>query len=386
MNRTIYQNTILLFMLFSIVACQSEEEQETSEKTTAEEHFQISETQFESNEMQLIAPKTIRVKQSIVCNGSIDVPPQNRAKITAIMGGYVKESPLLVGDFVEKGQVLVSLENPDYAELQEQYLNTQAELKYLQADYERQVELQKENINSTKDFQKIESDLKKAKAKQKSLAEKLSLIGIEATQLSTEKISSRIQIKSPITGTIAMVNISKGTYVNPTEALMEILDTDHMHLELDVFEKDILKVKKHQEIIFRLPELSAQKRRGEVHLIGNLLEKEKRSVKVHGHLDGVDSLHLAVGMFVEAEIVVGEESYQSVPSEAVYEIEGKTYLLVKLEEKEGKLLFDRYAIDVIEEKDGQIAFERKNGETVNQKVLAGAYHFIGENEGGGHHH
>lgn len=385
MKRNRY-TVLLCGLACSLLACQLAEK-ETESTTNRHAHdFQISQAQFEQNQMQLISMEEAFLEEHVSCSGTIDVPPQNRAKITAIMGGYVKESPLLVGDEVKKGEVLITLENPAYIELQEAYLQAQADVDYLKVDYERQADLQKDKINSTKDFQKVESEWQKAKAKKKGLAEQLALIGINADHLSTENISAQIQLKSPINGTIAMVNISKGTYVNPTEALMEILDTDHLHLELEVFEKDVLKVKKQQEIVFRLTELGSEKRRGEVHLIGNLISAETRSLKVHGHLDDLDSLQLAVGMFVEAKIKVGQKKALRLPASAVYKLEGKHFLLMQKASQEEQLTFERQSIEVWKELEDFVYFKAINNNELMPKVLSGAYHFVGEEEEGGHAH
>ncbi len=385
MNKNRY-TIILCGLAYSLFACQPAEKESESTTNLHTHDFQISQAQFEQNQMQVISIEEAFLEETVSCNGTIDVPPQNRAKITAIMGGYVKESPLLVGDEVKKGQVLISLENPAYVELQEAYLQAKADVDYLKVDYERQADFQKDKINSTKDFQKVESEWQKAQAKKKGLAEQLALIGIHAERLTTENISAQIQLKSPINGTIAMVNISKGTYVNPTEALMEILDTDHLHLELEVFEKDIFKVKKNQEIRFSLTELDSEKRRGEVHLIGNLISPETRTVKVHGHLDDLDSLNLAVGMFVEAEIKVGQKQAFRLPASAVYKLEGQHFLLTQKTTQDELLTFDKQNIEVWKTQGDSVYFKIENNDESMPQVLSGAYHFVGDNEESGHAH
>jgi cobalt-zinc-cadmium efflux system membrane fusion protein len=369
------------------MACQDKVE-EISTKAHTSEHFalSLSDEKMTQNELGLVSPTEMEVFQSINCTGNIDVPPQNRASITAIMGGYVKRSPLLVGNQVSEGQVLLSLENPVYAELQQDYLDTKASLDYLKADYQRQAELQKEKINTTKAYQKAKSELARAEVKLKSLKERLSLLGIQAEQLTVDKISSEIQIYSPISGTIAMVNISRGTYVEPTEALMEILDTDHLHLELDVYEQDLMKVKVGQSIRFKLPEMSDAIWKGEVHLIGNRLDNKKRTIKLHGHLDHIDSLNLAVGMFVEAEIISHSQTHPGLPEAAVYEMNDHYYVFELADSGDGESHFNKREVKLLADKDQRMAVEAVDESPLEGKYLSGAYHFVGEQESGGHSH
>jgi len=66
---------------------------------------------------------------------------------------------------------------------------------------------------------------------------------------------SETTIYAPIDGSITKVNVSKGMYVSPSDEIMEIINTDHIHLELSVFEKDIMKIRKVKkyDLGFRKP-------------------------------------------------------------------------------------------------------------------------------------
>jgi cobalt-zinc-cadmium efflux system membrane fusion protein len=88
---------------------------------------------------------------------------------------------------------------------------------------------------------------------------------------------------------------------------MEIVNTEHIHLELIVFEKDVSRIRKGQGIRFRIPELSAQVHEGSVYLIGGIVD-ENRTVTVHGHVDEESLDQLMVGMFVQADILIPPDS------------------------------------------------------------------------------
>jgi cobalt-zinc-cadmium efflux system membrane fusion protein len=139
------------------------------------------------------------------------------------------------------------------------------------------------------------------------------------------------------------VNVTKGTYVSPASPIMEIIDSDHIHLELSVFEKDIMKLKKGQPILFRIPEASADTFEAEVHLIGTSIG-ENRTVKVHGHLKNEKGHHFLTGMFVEASIVIDTMAGMALPTDAIANLDGADYVLRKEKGKAREYSFKRIEV------------------------------------------
>ena len=74
------------------------------------------------------------------------------------MGGTVHATTLLPGDYVKKGSVVVSLENPDFITLQQTYLDAHAQTEYLEAEYKRQQRLSEQEAASQKRFQQSKAD------------------------------------------------------------------------------------------------------------------------------------------------------------------------------------------------------------------------------------
>ena len=118
-------------------------------------------------------------------------------------------------------------------------------------------------------------------------------------------------------------------YVSAADELMQIIDRDHLHIELNVFEKDVMKIKKGQDIRFSIPEANTNTIKGEVHLVGTSISEEKRTVKVHGHFkDEQKKNSLATGMFVEAEIITDKRKAKALPAESIVSLDNTNYVLV----------------------------------------------------------
>jgi cobalt-zinc-cadmium efflux system membrane fusion protein len=141
-------------------------------------------------------------------------------------------------------------------------------------------------------------------AKCKDLKEQIQLMGISMDDLENGKLINTISVRSPIGGNVTHVNITKSGFVDAREVAVELVNTDHIHLELEVFEKDAMLIREGQSIHFRIPELSNRNYHGEVYLVTKAIDLEKRTVMVHGHIANEDEVNFIPGMFVEAEIEI----------------------------------------------------------------------------------
>ncbi|MFK5957833.1 MAG: efflux RND transporter periplasmic adaptor subunit [Lutibacter sp.] len=367
MKTYILKSIFLFLILTASLSCDSSKstKKETEIITIKESTINISVAQFESAKMVLGKVELQTFTVGIKTNGYIDVPPINRAKVSAIMGGYIKKSPLLVGDEVKKGQLLLTLENPDFIEIQQNYLEITEQLKYLKSENDRQKILFEEKITSQKNYLKAESNYKSALALSNGLAQKLRLMNINPSNVKAGKITSTIGIYAPISGSITAIYINIGEFKNSSEVLLEIINNDHKHLELVVFEKDILKIKKKQHIFFSIPEASSKKYNAEVYLVGKSIN-ENRTIKVHGHLEDENKSFL-VGMFVEAEIIINSVQKTALPTSAILEDNGTFYVLVLKDKNEKYYEFEKVQITIgIKNEDWT---EIENSNLKDKKVL-----------------
>lgn len=333
--------SVLLVQLLFLVACGEKKSAEIV-NTQAENSpgiIILSQEQFDNGGLTLGNLEEKPFHATISVNGMIDVPPDNKATVNATLGGYIKKTPPLIGEFVKKGQVLVTLENPEFVKLQQEYMEVKESLSYLEAEYTRQKTLQQENITSQKSFLKAESEFKSANSRYKGLKKQLNMLNISTAQMDLGNGSSVATIYAPISGSVTQMNVNKGTYVSPATPIMEIIDNDHIHLELSVFEKDIMKIEKGQLIHFKIPEASQQTYQAEVYLIGTSIG-ENRTIDVHGHLNEEGEHNFLTGMFVNAEIITESTTAKALPSEAIIEQDGNFYALRSLENSSNGYSFE----------------------------------------------
>ncbi|HSR60268.1 MAG TPA: efflux RND transporter periplasmic adaptor subunit [Robiginitalea sp.] len=340
----------------------------------------LSVEQFESNSMVLGQPVTRDFPEVLQVSGTIDVPPENRASVSAVSGGFVRDFSLLIGDRVRQGQRIVTLENPEFLELQQQYLETVEQLPFLESEFQRQKILLEEQISSEKLFLQAESQYRTALARSNGLRRQLELLHISPKSVEAGELSSLSPVLAPIDGSVTAVNVRKGSFVSPATEIVEIINSDHIHLELTVYEKDVQRVRIGQDIRFSLPELSDSLYDARVHLIGTALD-ENRTVKVHAHLKEEKEAHFLVGMFVRAQIEIegaGQQQYLAVPETAVISIGGASYLLILEESSETGYAFRQVQVAVGPALQGYIALEPESGLSESSQVLLqGAFNLVG---------
>jgi cobalt-zinc-cadmium efflux system membrane fusion protein len=329
MKRSLYIIALSL-VLFS---CKDSKTEEVGQKDNG--LIAVTATQFKSSGMEIASPTEQDFDVTVKTSGKIDVPPQNRAKVNTFMGGYVKSTTLLVGNKVIKGQALLTLQNTEFLDIQKDYMEVAEQLNFLKSEYDRQKALYDEKITSQKNYLKAESDYRRAKAMHQSLRAKLMLLNINPKNVEKGNLTSTITIFSPITGDIVIMNANVGMFMAPSDVILEIVDTDHLHLELAVFERDILNVKIGQKIHFKVPEATKDVFNAEVHLVGKSIEGNDRTINIHGHLDDAIKQKLLTGMFVEAEIIIDSKKGLSIPSEALVTENNKNFVLLLDNEKNG---------------------------------------------------
>jgi len=361
---------VVLFSIIAIVTSCNSSKSSEKETVQVEENIatiEITLAQFENTKMELGNVSLQTFTEGVKTNGYIDVPPASRAKVSAVMGGYVKNSPLLIGDKVKKGQLLLTLENPDFIEIQQNYAEIAEKLVYLKSENDRQKTLFDEKITSQKNYLKASSAYKSALALHKGLQQKLNLMHINPVNVMAGKMTSTIAIYAPISGSISNVYTNTGEFKSASEVLLEIINDEHKHLELVVFEKDILKINEEQVIYFSVPESNSKKYNASVHLIGKSIDKN-RTVKVHGHLENEKEPFL-VGMFVEAEIITNSIKKSALPVSSILEEDGNFCVLVLTNKNEEVFQFEKVNVTIGIKSEHWVEIIDTNNTLANKQLL-----------------
>lgn len=329
---------VLLAASIFAAGCGSSSQTGAHEGEHEGEHEELPPNTVEMNDAQIasagIALGSMEQKMlstELKVNGLVNVSPQNLVSISAIMGGYIKSTGLVQGSPVSKGQVIAIIENPEFIELQQNYLESKSKLEFAEAEFNRQKELYNENVNSAKTYQNALAEYKSIQSTVFALEQKLRMIGINAKNLDVEKITGSVPIHSPISGYVKTVNVNVGKYVNATDVIVEIVNTANLTLELTLFEKDIDKVKIGQKISFNIPNHPENIMTADIYQVGKSINSDK-TIKVYATV-GKENKNLLPGMYINASIDTHKESVSALPDEAVLSFDDKNYIFVFYEKK-----------------------------------------------------
>ncbi|MFN8417413.1 MAG: efflux RND transporter periplasmic adaptor subunit [Cytophagaceae bacterium] len=328
---------IYITLLLLINACQSKQE-EISQEPTETGMVTLTKQQVASAGIIAGHSEEKELKGNIKASGKLDVPPQNLVTISAVMGGYVKKTDLLQGMRVKKGEVLFTIENPEFIQLQRTYLETKSKLKYLELEYERQETLYNQNIAAAQAYQEAQANYLTAKAQIADLQARLKMIGIDADKVSAENLSSTAIIRSPENGFVSTLNVNIGKYVGPQDVLCEIINTAHLHVELYIYEKDIDKIKEGQPISFHLMNNDSKEYKASVFLIQRTIQAD-RTIRIHGHLVKDDPT-LLPNMYVQGNIIVASTKVQALPQDAIVQMDGKSVVFIESKKEADNIIYE----------------------------------------------
>ncbi len=334
---------LLFFALFSCGDKQAENAESASksaEHAEAEEESGVIElSQAQMNAVGITIGKIEKKNLSSVvrASGQLEVPPQNRAEVTTLISGVVKHIYVLEGNYVKKGQLLATIENPEFLRMQQEYLTTKSNFNYLEKEYARQKELLNENAGTGKVFQQTESNYIAEKARLASLEKQLAQLNVSVDKISEGDFISAIPLVAPINGTIGHILINIGSFADQSKSLMTIIDNSQVHCDLLVYEKDLYKVKVGQKVNFILTNQNNKEIVGEIYGINQSFENESKAIIAHAVIKNASKLGLIQGMYVSALIDIGNQVTDAVPVDAVVKSRGKQFIfLAEIEETQNK--------------------------------------------------
>lgn len=306
-----------------------------SEEAHIEGEIHLTKEQIKTMNIQFGDFYKLKINDYIHTTGTLGLPPNAYASVSTKSSGFIKNTKKYVeGSYVKKGVVMGYLENPEFIQQQQKYLEVTAELTYLHQELQRQQQLVDANAGVTKSLQKIQSEVHIKTATQKGMAKQMTYMGINVSNLTPNHIVERVAIISPMSGYITSIKMHNGMYVEPSIELMEIVNENHLHLELDVFEKDISSIKEGQKISYTVPALGHTTYQGEVNIIGKEFDRANKTVRIHGHLEK-ERPQFIKDLFIEAKVWLNDQTVQALPEKSIIKDGTSSYIYVANNQVDG---------------------------------------------------
>lgn len=328
---------MLAILFLSNCTRETKTAQPTEEKEAEHEEAPQTIATLTEEQMKAVGVKlgTIEVKEltaMIKANGILNVPNSNMASVASMFGGVIQTLPIQEGSYVKKGQVIATISNPEFIIAQEQYLTVLSRITYAEQEFRRQKELFDNDAGAKKNLQNSSAELKTLRSQKASLSRQLQMMGINPSKVTNANLRNGMVITAPISGTVSKIIAQIGSYVDVSSPVAEIIDNSSIHLDLQVFEKDLPKMKVGQVIQFELTNNPGNSYEAVVYSIGSSFENESKTIAVHSKVRGNKS-GLINGMNITGAVSLSNSSTPAVPNEAIVEADGKFYIFVKTNKK-----------------------------------------------------
>ena len=340
--------TVITFVGFSFLS-QSKAETSESENQEEEIDFQnipLSEKQVKAADLKMGEAQEREIDAMLHVNGSLVLRAQDMGNVSSLMGGIVKNVYVKEGQMVSRGQVVATIENTDVVTLQREYYTAYKESEMARLELDRQKTLASAGAGIKKTLQMSEKNYKVAQANLLGTGRQLQQMGISTKEVAKGKFTTVFPLRAPISGTVSDMQASLGSYADMQTPLMKIRNNHAVECDLNVFEKDIAKVKVGDQVLVSLTNQPGVNVSGRVYGMNQYLNKGTKSVAVHVKLDAKRGAKLFEGMYVSGQIATGRQLCMTLPDKAIVSADGKQYVfaLNQQHSKGGTYSFSRHEV------------------------------------------
>jgi len=328
---------LLLSTLIILFGCKENKDAAAPPKVEKENgKLELSAEQMKAVDIGIGRIEQKNLHAVVKASGQLAVPPQNKAEVNVLVGGIIRSIQVLEGQAVKKGQILATLENTEFIKLQQEYLTTANQFSYTREELRRQKELSEANAGTGKNLQQVQANYNAESSRLLTLEKQLQQLNIDPKAVAGGNIVSQVSVTAPIAGTIGHITVNTGTFAQTGKPLMEIIDNSKIHCDLTVYEKDLFKVQIGQKVNFILTNQNNQPIQGKIYGINKSFEDDSKGIVVHAIIEGANTYKLIPGMYVTALIDVGNQQTMAVPVDAIVRSEGKDYIYLVEDAKDGR--------------------------------------------------
>jgi len=301
--------------------------EETKQEVENPDIAMLTAEQIKTIGIELGSIEQKQLTSSLKTNGVLKVPNQNKASINSVYSGVIRSLMVQPGNRVSKGQTIATIANPEFIQVQSDFLGINSRIVLAEQEYSRQKELNAGNAGALKNLQAAETELRTLRSRRSSLQQQIQLMGVNPSSLRNGKLVSVLAVRSPISGVVSNVMVKMGSYVDVTTVVAEIVDNSQLHLDLFVYEKDLPKLKNNQVIHFTVTNNPGKEYDAQIFSLGSSFEGDSKTVSVHAMVKG-NKTGLIDGMNVTANISLDNATLPAIPTVAIVNYQGQDYIFI----------------------------------------------------------
>ena len=292
----------------------------------------LSEEEKSQTRIKTITVKGNPIQTTLKAMGKVLAPRDGKAIVGYTFPGRIIKLHVTIGQWVKKGDPLLTLECEDVGNTKSGYFKAFIEFQLAKQNFEREERLFKKDIGAKKDYLETKAQLEIANSSLEAAERKLQVMGFSQQQIQgltkAKNISSHVTVNAPITGRVIQNNAVLGAMIEPASEIMIILNPSTLCIDAEIYEKDLAKIKTQQEVQITVPAYPQETFVGRICYIGDIVHPETRTITVRTRVPNKDS-KLKPGMFADIKILLDQrENAVTVPIEAVLDDLDKKIIFV----------------------------------------------------------
>lgn len=241
------------------------------------------------------------VANSPTFNGVLMVSPQQNATVSLTMGGKVHSLKVMPGQAVTRGQVVASIDNPEYIELQQTYLDASAQTEYLEKEYKRQTALGANDAASQKKVQQSKAEYLSMHSRLAAAASRLKALGVNPSNIKSHGIQPYLLVTAPINGYVTNLNVNLGKYLNAGEPICDVINKSQPLIQLTVYERELNMMRVGRHVEFRVNGMGKTTFAAQIVSIDQSVDAKDYSIKVYAKVTSTNS-DFRPGMYIRAKL------------------------------------------------------------------------------------
>jgi len=343
------KNIFLIPLLFLLLACGGRRESPSQVETVHKEHgskaLHLNREQIQEWGIKWALPAKTRIASRISVPGVLSLNLNRTAHISSFVGGKVVSLAADLGVAVRKGQVLLTINSPEFADAQAEFLQAQARFLLSTREFDRAKMLLKENAIEKKEYLRREAEHEQAATRYGALGSALHSYGITHAQIDEligkcklledktykcDIADPRLSVLSPISGTVIERDVILGEHVIPEKNLFSVSDLSTLWAILDAYENDLPLIRADSSVTITSSQYPEQVFPGKITTISDLVDPKLRTIKVRVEIDNADK-RLKPNMYIQGHIenrTITEDGLL-LPEAAVQNLEKKKVVFIR---------------------------------------------------------
>lgn len=277
--------------------------------------------------------RTVPRRSSVLASGRIDFVPSRVARVGPPIAGRVGSVPVVPGQKVGRGAVLVTLESVEVGRARADFLSAKTRLAQAKAELDRENRLVQGGASSERALLVAQAEHATAQAQLRASEDRLATLGLGAGAA-----GQSVALVAPIAGTVLQLDARVGQPVGPTDTLVVVGETEQVWLQVDIYERDLGKVHVGDDVKVTSIAFPGRTFEGKVDQLGAVVDPERHVLEARIVLPNPDGA-LKPGLTASARILGAAASVTDggtpnavvVPKSAIQNIDGQPFVFVEKE-------------------------------------------------------